>query len=127
MPRSRGLSGVGALSSAPAAPIGNDEPAMKPGCSTSKRAIAKQFATSERLLYYAAELGRSDRQDLMAAVVRGELKLTAAIRELRGTTLPDRYGKLVQAWNRCDEDERARFLTALEKAGMVTRSRPMPE
>ena len=47
----------------------------------------------------------------MAAVERGEMTVAGAVMELHGIALPDRYGKLVQAWNRCDEDERARFLS----------------
>ena len=63
----------------------------------------------------------------MAAVERGEMTVAGAVMELHGIALPDRYGELVQAWNRCDEDERARFLTALEEAGMVTLGRSTPE
>jgi hypothetical protein len=93
----------------------------------SVRATADAIALSECLLYYAQELQRSGRKDLVAAVERGEMTVTGAVMKLHGVAPPDCYGKLVQAWNRCDEDERARFLTALEEAGMVTRSRSTPE
>ena len=91
------------------------------------RATAGAVAIAERLLYYALELQRSGREDLVAAVERGEMTVPGAVMKLHGIALPDRYGKLVQAWNRCDEDERARFLTALEEAGMVTLGRSTPE
>ena len=99
----------------------------QPHSPLSVRAVADAMAISERLLSYAQELQSSGREDLMAAVERGEMTVAGAVMELHGIALPDRYGKLVQAWNRCDEDERARFLTALEEAGMVTLSQSMPE
>ena len=103
------------------------KPGGRPHSPLSVRAVADAMAISERLLSYARELQSSGREDLMAAVERGEMTVAGAIMELHGIALPDRYGKLVQAWNRCDEDERARFLTALEEAGMVTFGRPTPE
>jgi hypothetical protein len=103
------------------------KPRGRPHSPISVRATADAMAISERLLNYARELQRSGREDLMAAVERGEMTVAGAVIELHGIALPDRYGKLVQAWNRCDEDERARFLTALEEAGMVTLSQSMPE
>ena len=102
-------------------------PHGRPHSALSVRAVADTMAISERLLSYARELQSSGREDLMAAVERGEMTVAGAVMELHGIALPDRYGKLVQAWNRCDEDERARFLTALEEAGMVTFGRPTPE
>jgi hypothetical protein len=103
------------------------KPRGRPHSPFSVRAVADAMAISERLLSYARELQHSGREDLMAAVERGEMTVAGAVMELHGITPPDRYGKLVQAWNDCDEDERARFLTALEEAGMVTLSRSMPE
>jgi len=103
------------------------KPGGRPHSPLSVRAVADAMAISERLLSYAQELQRSGREDLMAAVERGEMTVAGAVLELHGIALPDRYGKLVQAWNHCDEDERARFLTALEEAGMVTFGRPTPE
>src|SRR4051794_18503317 len=89
----------------------------------SLRAVADAMAISERLLSYVQELRGSGREDLVAAVERGEITVAGAVMKLHGIALPDRYGKLVQAWNHCDEDECARFLTALEEAGMVTLGR----
>jgi hypothetical protein len=103
------------------------KPRGRPHSPLSVRAVADAMAISEHLLSYAQELQRSGREDLMAAVERGEKTVAGAVMELHGITPPDRYSKLVQAWNHCDEDERARFLTALEEAGMVTLSRSMPE
>ena len=91
------------------------------------RATADAMAIAERLLHYAQELQRSGREDLMAAVERGEMTVAGAVMELHGIALPDRYGKLVQAWNHCDKDERARFIAELEEAGIVTLSRATPE
>jgi hypothetical protein len=91
------------------------------------QAVADAMAISEHLLSYARELQRSGREDLMAAVERGEKTVAGVVMELHGITPPDRYSKLVQAWNQCDEDEHTRFLTALEEAGMVTLSQSMPE
>jgi hypothetical protein len=68
---------------------------------------------SERSIYYARQLNRSGRADLMEAVQRGEMNLFAALRELTGTRLPTRFEKLVLAWNRCDDADRARFIAAL--------------
>ena len=104
-----------------------NKPRGRPHSPLSVRAVADAMAISERLLSYAQELQRSGREDLMAAVERGEMTVAGAVMELHGIALPDRYGKLVQAWNHCDEDERARFLTALEEAGMVTLGRSTPE
>jgi len=72
------------------------------------------------MLYYSQEVARSGREDLKAAVARGEMTIAAAIRELRGTTLPDRYDKLVLAWNRCSNDDQVRFLMVLASLGLVT-------
>jgi hypothetical protein len=103
------------------------KPRGRPHSPISVRATADAMAISEHLLSYARELQSSGREDLVAAVERGEKTVAGAVMELHGIALPDSYGKLVQAWNRCDEDERARFLTALEEAGMVTRVRSTPE
>lgn len=91
------------------------------------RATADAVAIAERLLYYALELQRSGREDLVAAVERGEMTVPGAVMKLHGIALPDRYGKLVQAWNHCDNDERARFIAELEEAGIVTLSRATAE
>ena len=48
------------------------------------------------------------------------MTVVAAIRELRGTMLPDRYNKLVLAWNRCSDDKQVRFLLHLANAGLIT-------
>ena len=102
-------------------------PHGRPHSALSVRAVADTMAISERLLSYARELQSSGREDLMAAVERGEMTVAGAVMELHGIALPDRYGKLVQAWNHCDEDERGRFLTALEQAGVITLGRSTPE
>jgi hypothetical protein len=82
------------------------KPRGRPHSPLSVRAVADAMAISERLLSYAQELRRSGREDLVAAVERGEMTVAGAVMELHGIALPDRYDKLVQAWNHCDEDER---------------------
>jgi hypothetical protein len=89
------------------------KPRGRPPGPSSLRIRVKVLGLGERYFYYARELQRSGRDDLKKAVERGEMKLSAAIRELRGERLPDRYDKLVMAWNRCSDEERDRFFEAL--------------
>lgn len=74
---------------------------------------------SERSIAYAAELRRSGRDDLVAAVERSETTIAAALRQVTGRRLPDRYEKIVLAWNRASDDDRARFLVVLANMGVV--------
>jgi len=96
----------------------------RPPSPHSIRAKAKTAGLSERSLYYAREIMRSGREDLVAATQHGEMTIGAAIRELRGTAPPDRFNKLVSAWNRCSDDEQLRFLRLLLDAGIVAPVRP---
>jgi hypothetical protein len=92
----------------------------RPTSGKSRRVIAAVNQVSERSLYYSQQIFRSGRGDLIGAVQRGEMTIAAAIRELTGARLPDRYDKLVLAWNRCDDEERRRFLDELASLGLVT-------
>jgi hypothetical protein len=92
---------------------------------SSIRAIAAALNVSERMVYLADRLRRSGRTDLIEAVEHGDMTMAAAIREITGTHLPSRYDKLVLAWNRCDDDERTRFLMNLaDMAGLLTLTEP---
>lgn len=91
----------------------------RPRSLNSARAAAELMNVSERMVYYSRELIRSGRDDLIAAVQAGEMTMAAAIRKVRGTVLPDRYDRLVLAWNCCDELEQSRFLVALKEAGFI--------
>ena len=93
----------------------------RPRDATSIRALAEASQVSERSVYYSKQIHRSGREDLGEAIMRGDMKIAAAIRELTGRKLPDRYGKLVLAWNRAGEDARGRFLTELAHLGIVRR------
>src|SRR5271165_372171 len=95
------------------------KPRGRPPSPTSVRALAEQAGVSERSHYYGLQLRRSGRTDLVEALLRGEMTTAAAIRELTGDRLPDRYEKLVRAWNRCDTNEQARFVLALMRAGAL--------
>jgi hypothetical protein len=93
------------------------KPRGRPPSPTSIHVLAEKCGVSERYLHYANELDRSGRDDLVTAVIRGEMKLPAAIRELRGVAgRPTRYDKLVTAWNLCSEEDQARFFVALAHA-----------
>ena len=72
------------------------------------------------MVYYAAQLRRGGRADLIEAVESGEMTMAAAIRELTGSRLPNLYEKLVLAWTRCDDAEREKFLAELARLGLVT-------
>ena len=51
--------------------------------------------------------------------MRGDMTVAAAIRELNGRKLPDRYGKLVLAWNRAGDEVRGRFVAEMIRIGIV--------
>jgi pyruvate/2-oxoglutarate dehydrogenase complex dihydrolipoamide acyltransferase (E2) component len=91
----------------------------RPHSGTSVRAAAALMNVSERQVHLAGELLRSGRADLIEATESGKTTLAAALRELRAARLPDRHEKLVLAWNRCDDEERGRFLIKLVQMGVV--------
>jgi hypothetical protein len=92
----------------------------RPPSDTSRRAIAKNFGISERLLYYTLQLQRSGRTDLIEAVRRGEMSHAAACQKLTGKRTPDHYRELWRAWSRCEDQEREQFLLRLAELRLIT-------
>ena len=77
----------------------------------SVREAARLMNVSERLVYDCRRLERTGRQDLVDAVVRGEMSVTAALiaagaRQRRSPT----WARLVAAWNAAADEERQRLL-----------------
>ena len=99
----------------------NGGPALEPTANLQSRMTIKQAAklmnVSERGVYMAIELLGTDRDDLITAVKRGEIKLHAALVVAK----PERYGKaknglsaLTRAWRSATEGERVTFLRQVE-------------
>ena len=78
---------------------------------TMKQA-AEVMNVSERSVYSARRLLRSGRDDLRAAVERGDMSLNKALSIAYGKRRASRYERLMRAWNACDEAEQQRFLAA---------------
>ena len=78
----------------------------------SAKAGALVAHVSERMIYYAARVQRSGRQDLIDAIRRGEMTVHAALRIIDGPKPIDRYAALLKAWNAASDDDRQRLLIA---------------
>ena len=82
---------------------------------TTVKQAAVLMNVSERSIYSARRLFKSGRDDLIAAVERGDMSINKALSIAYGQHRTSRYKRLVRAWNACDEDERQRFLATVEK------------
>jgi hypothetical protein len=82
---------------------------------------AQHMNVSERMVYLARKLLRSGRDDLVAAVERGDLSLNAAISKLAERPKPDGYAALCRAWQKATHQERCRFM---ELMGGYSDARP---
>ncbi len=78
---------------------------------------AKLMSVSERMIYSARRVQRSGRQDLIDAIELNEMTIHAALTHIDGVKQIDRYAALSRAWNAANEDERGRFLAAIEWSG----------
>jgi hypothetical protein len=76
------------------------------------RQEARERGVSERHLYMRRRLARSGRDDLLAAVQRGEMTVHKALQIAEGKPLTA-YEKLAAAWNTCTDEDRARFLASI--------------
>lgn len=65
---------------------------------------------------YKARQVEELRPDLAERIDRGELSVHAAWKEATGHRDPTRYERAVRAFNALTEDEKARFLLALNRA-----------
>ena len=74
---------------------------------------AKLMNVSERSVYMARKVLRSGRQDLIDALDKGEISTNKAVSMLENKPKPTKYDRLVNAWNASSEDEKARFLVAI--------------
>ena len=75
--------------------------------------IAKVMDISERSIYSARRLIRTNRTDLIEAVDRGNMSVNKAL-SIAGLKQPtSAYQRLIRAWNSCREDEKERFLVAV--------------
>ncbi len=75
---------------------------------------AKLMNVSERSVYMAMKVLRSGRQDLIDAIDKGEISTNKAVSMLENKAKPTKYDRLVKAWNACSEEEKARFLVAID-------------
>jgi hypothetical protein len=78
----------------------------------ASKIVAKSMGVSERSLYYTKRVHRSGRQNLIDAIVRGEMTTHAALRIIEPKQV-DRYAALVKAWNAASGEDRRRLLTAV--------------
>ncbi len=74
---------------------------------------AKLMNVSERSIYMASKVLRSGRQDLIDALEKGELSINKAVSMLENRPKLTKYDRLVKAWNICSEEEKSRFLVAV--------------
>jgi hypothetical protein len=84
--------------------------------------IANLWNVSERMIYSARELIRTGREDIIAEVMAGRLKMHPALKLAKPEKYgdgrnyrpgDDAYSALVRAWNRCSDDERSLFTARL--------------
>lgn len=74
---------------------------------------AETMNVSERNVYNARRLIRTNRTDLIAAVERGDMSINKAL-SIAGQKQPtSAYQRLIRTWNACSEDEQGRFLVAV--------------
>ncbi len=71
---------------------------------------AKVAGVSERRLYMSRAVVRSGRQDLVAALERGEMKTGTAYRLARGQPKETRLDRLKKAWRLATPTEREQFI-----------------
>lgn len=74
---------------------------------------AKLMNVSERSVYMAMKVLRSGRQDLIDAVDKGEISTNKAVSMLENKSKPTKYDRLAKAWGACSEEEKVRFLVAI--------------
>jgi hypothetical protein len=84
--------------------------------------IANLWNVSERMIYSARELIRTGREDIIAEVMAGRLKMHPALKLAKPEKYgdgrnyrpgDDHYSALVRAWNRCTDEERGLFIARL--------------
>ena len=74
---------------------------------------AKAMNVSERNIYNARRLIRTNRTDLIEAVERGDMSINKALSIAVQKQPTSAYQRLIRAWNSCREDEKERFLVAV--------------
>jgi hypothetical protein len=80
----------------------------------------KQLAAagvSERSMYTAISIRRSGRQDVIAAVERGEMSLHKASKIINATPGRTRLDRLVTAWRLASDGDRRRFIDWIAENG----------